>query len=711
MMSTPHQWWKMTVRAKILIIFLSLSMVALGVVGYAAFSTMSDMGAYALTSSGQLGDRAVSESTTALESNAEASLLRLATDQADISDVVFEQVESEMDTLAGYAATVRARSGASSPHLLYSQSERPQNPDASSVYILAPGVTKADVHDELFSLASMDDVMRPMLASDPRITQAYLGTGSGILYVHPWVTGIPSSYDPRARDWFIRATKTGTLSWSDPYIDAAGKGLMVTCSRPVPGGNDGKTWVVASDVTLSTINTQIINTQIGDRGYALLIDSRGNVVARPGITAGENGWDESFATENLLLSNNSALTGVARDMVAGKSGTARVPFEDGEKYIAYAPLKSVNWSVAIVVPVDDVIAPAEKTRAQIVNATGETGLHLNQKMDAAKGLFVVLFILLFLMVTVLSILFAQVITRPIAELKNGSEAIGAGDLGYRVQIATGDEFEDLAQSFNTMAADLKDHIDELQRTTAEKERYAKELEIAKGIQQSFLPDTAPKIAGVEIAAKNVPALEVGGDFYDFIPLGKDQWGLVIADVSGKGVPAALFMALSRTLIRASTLANADPSVAIGHANQLICEDSKTSMFVTLFYAILDSKAMTLNYVNAGHNPPLLLKDTSSDVVLLKAKGIALGVTDEVDLQSVRVDLRPGDVLVLYTDGVTEAINDREEEFGEERLLRVIRENRALPADAILEKILAAITSFAGERPQHDDITLMVLRAV
>jgi sigma-B regulation protein RsbU (phosphoserine phosphatase) len=701
----------MTVRAKILIVFLSLSMVALGVVGYAAFSTMSDMGTYALTSSGQLGDRAVSESTTALESNAEASLLRLATDQADISDVVFEQVESEMDTLAGYAATLQSRPGASSQYPLYSQSERPQDPNVSSVYILAPGVTQTDVLDELSSLATMDDVMRPMLDSDSRITQVYIGTGSGILYVHPWVTGISSSYDPRTRDWYVRAIKTGSLSWSDPYIDASGKGLMVTCSRPVTGSSDGKNWVVASDVTLSTINTQIINTQIGDRGYALLIDSRGNVVSRPGITAGEKGWDESFATENLLLSNNSALAAVARDMVAGKSGTARVPFSEGEKYVAYAPLKSVNWSVAIVVPVDEVIAPAKNTRAQIVNATGETGIQLNQKIDSAKTLFVALFILLFIMVTVLSILFAQVITRPVAELRRGSEAIGAGDLGYRVKIVTGDEFEDLAHSFNTMAADLKDHIDELQRTTAEKERYAKELEIAKGIQQSFLPDAAPEIADVEIAAKNVPALEVGGDFYDFIPLGKDRWGLVIADVSGKGVPAALFMALSRTLIRASTLANADPAVAIGHANQLICEDSKTSMFVTLFYAILDSRAMTLNYVNAGHNPPLLLKDTSSDVVLLKAKGIALGVIDDVDLQSVRVDLRPGDVLVLYTDGVTEAINNREEEFGEDRLLRVITENRALPAEEILEKILAAITAFAGNRPQHDDITLMVLRAV
>ena len=705
----PRQ--RITVRVKILVVFLSLSMVALGVVGYAAFSTMNDMGAYALTSSGQLGNRAVSDSTTALETNAETSLTRLATDQAAISDVVFSQVGGEMDTLAGYASSVRDRDEFPGTPQLYSESQVPPDPNASSVYILAPGVTSDQVNSELTSLASLDNVMRPMLASDPRITQIYVGTGSGILYLHPWLNGIPPSYDPRTRDWYVRAVQTGSLSWSDPYIDASGKGLLITCSRPVPGNTANSTWIVAADVTLSTVNTQIISTQIGDEGYAMLIDDRGNVVARPGITAGQKGWDESFETENLLSSSNSALASVAQAMVSGKTGLARVSFSDGEKYVAYAPLKSVNWSVAIVVPVDSVIAPAENTRAQIVNATGETGTHLNQTVNTAKELFIVLFVLLFAMVTILSVLFSQVITRPVLALKKGSEAIGAGDLEYRVTINTGDEFEDLAHSFNTMAGDLKEHIDELQRTTAEKERFAKELEIARGIQQSFLPAATPEIPGVEIAAKNVPALEVGGDFYDFIPLGSDRWGLVIADVSGKGVPAALFMALSRTLIRASTSANSDPVTAIGHANELICEDSKADMFVTLFYAILDSRAMTLDYVNAGHNPPLLLKGTSSDVVLLKARGIALGLTDDVVLQSVKVDIRPGDLLVLFTDGVTEAINDQEEEFGEERLVRVVTENRTLPAPEILGKILEAITIFAGDRPQHDDITLMILRAV
>jgi sigma-B regulation protein RsbU (phosphoserine phosphatase) len=460
--------------------------------------------------------------------------------------------------------------------------------------------------------------------------------------------------------------------------------------------------VVGADVTIKAMDERIINTQVGELGYALLIDNKGKVIARPGLSAGDTRWDESFETENLLLSDNPELRAIAENMTAGNTGIAKCRFEGGGKYIAYAPVTCTNWSVGIVMPVEEIIAPALTTKSEIVAATQQTDEHINRQIDNMKKIFIVIFIALFLVVSGLSFLLSRIITNPIVALKKGSEAIGGGNLDYKVEVKTGDELEDFANSFNKMASDLKGYMEELRRTTAEKERMSKELEIAKGIQQSFLPESTqleiakgiqqsflpestPEIEGIDLAAVNLPAWEVGGDFYDFIPITEDKWGLAIADVSGKGVPAALFMALSRTLIRASTARNPTVANAIRQANELILEDSKSSMFVTLFYAIVDSKKMNLTYVNAGHNPPLLLRETSGEIILLKAKGIALGVIEDVKLQEVEIELNSGDIIVLYTDGVTEAINEKEEQFGQERLISVIRDNHTLPAQDIIAR--------------------------
>jgi len=213
--------------------------------------------------------------------------------------------------------------------------------------------------------------------------------------------------------------------------------------------------------------------------------------------------------------------------------------------------------------------------------------------------------------------------------------------------------------------------EEKQKAIEDNLRLETELQVARRLQQDFLPEDVPEIKGIELAASNLPAREVGGDFYDFIPIAKDKWGIVVADVSGKGVPAALFMALSRTLIRASTTGNPTVVNAIEKANELICADSKSSMFVTLFYAIIDSQKMKLKYINAGHNPPLLVREAAGDVRLLKAEGIALGVIEDIELQEVEIELTSGDVVVLFTDGITEANNEKEEEFGEERVIKVI----------------------------------------
>ena len=210
---------------------------------------------------------------------------------------------------------------------------------------------------------------------------------------------------------------------------------------------------------------------------------------------------------------------------------------------------------------------------------------------------------------------------------------------------------------------------------------------------------------------SLPAKEVGGDFYDFIPLAEHSLGLVIADVSGKGVPAALFMALSRALMRANSLHEPRVANAVIQTNQLILECATSELFVTLFYAIVDTQNRTLRYVNAGHNPPILFRKATGDIQLLEADGIALGVLEEIELEEKEVSLEQGDLILLYTDGVTESINPEKEEFGEERLITLIQENHTLSAKELVQKIQNEIMTFTEDEPQFDDFTLMVVNIV
>jgi len=244
----------------------------------------------------------------------------------------------------------------------------------------------------------------------------------------------------------------------------------------------------------------------------------------------------------------------------------------------------------------------------------------------------------------------------------------------------------------------------------EKERMQQELEIARKIQDSLLPEKTPSVPGLDIGAITFPAKEVGGDFYDFIQVDPQNLGFVIADVSGKGVPAALFMSLSRAIIRANAFRNQNCADAIIQSNKLIEEDSKTCMFVTVFYGILETSTNLYRYVNAGHNPPILIRSGSDQTETLStAGGIALGIFEDIELQESHVQLQPGDLLIHYTDGITEAFNDKGEEFGEERLVEVILTNRTLTAADLVKATIAAVEAFADGYPQTDDITLIVLK--
>ncbi|MDD5066423.1 MAG: GAF domain-containing protein [bacterium] len=243
----------------------------------------------------------------------------------------------------------------------------------------------------------------------------------------------------------------------------------------------------------------------------------------------------------------------------------------------------------------------------------------------------------------------------------------------------------------------------------EKQRIEKELEITRDIQQSVLPKKFPEFMNMDISAVNIPAKEVGGDFYDYIGIDDIMHTFLIADVSGKSLPASMFMAFSRSITRVEAYNLVSPSKVLEESNKYIFKDSQSGMFVTMFYLVLNLKKNSILFGSAGHNEQLLYKRSKDDFLYLKVRGIPLGVSPESRYNEEEIPYEQGDILVLYTDGVTEAINKIGAEFGLDRLKEIVLKNKSQSSEIIRDKIMKAIDDFTHGLPQFDDITLLIIR--
>jgi serine phosphatase RsbU (regulator of sigma subunit) len=253
----------------------------------------------------------------------------------------------------------------------------------------------------------------------------------------------------------------------------------------------------------------------------------------------------------------------------------------------------------------------------------------------------------------------------------------------------------------------------LYQLAVEKGRLERELQMARQVQSSMLPSETPQVEGWEFAALWQPARQVAGDYYDFIPVGDGQLGLVIADVSDKGMPAALFMATTRSIIRASLDRAASVAEGIAHANRLLCAESANSMFVTLFCARLDPVTGEITYVNAGHNPPIYYQNRSQadmgQIMSLGRTGMVLGLFEDTPYKEQKLRLKPGDFILFYTDGVTDALNSQEEAYGMDRLQKILIENRLAPAGKMVATLEDSIRSFTDLTAPFDDITVVMVK--
>jgi sigma-B regulation protein RsbU (phosphoserine phosphatase) len=494
-------------------------------------------------------------------------------------------------------------------------------------------------------------------------------------------------------EWYQAPKQLRKPVWCEPYFDTGfGKIIMSTYAVPlyrtVRGGKRFQ-GVVTADISLEQLSDIVSSIRILHTGYGILLSKKGTVVTHP---------DKSLIMKGTIFDlarkrGDTRLGELGRRMVAGESGFVPFPIlaSGRQSWVYYAPIPSSSWSLAVIFP--------EEELAEDIIALNRTVIFM-----ACAGL-----LLLFLAV----ILIARSITGPLRAMAAATEAIADGDLDVELPPATSrDEVGKLTESFRSMKVSLKDHIRQVAEAAAERERITGELAIARDIQMNILPAGFPPLPPrdrYDLRALIEPAKEVGGDFYDFFPIDEDRLCFVVADVSGKGVPAALFMAVSMTLLKATARSGLPPEKIFAKVNDELSHDNRVNMFVTVFCGILDTSTGELAFANAGHNHPLVTR-TSGEVAFLKTmNGLALGVMEGAPYRRETLRLAPGESLFIYTDGVTEAMNPADELFGDVRLRRELEALTGADPDARTVGIMDRVKEFAAGAPQSDDITIMLVQ--
>jgi sigma-B regulation protein RsbU (phosphoserine phosphatase) len=695
----------MKIGVKILVMILTIALLTLLTISAVSYTQMQNLAKYSQDANIQLGITASEKSKKTLLQESEDYLLNIAAEQASATDAVLLQVNDEVTAMADYISRLYANMNILPGKKVPSPSEV-KNGVAGGVYMLAPGVKMTGgVENELRILSNAEYMFGAIFESNDLLNNTYLGTENGIFYRYSRSNLDNKGFDPRQRDWYTTAMKTPNQAiWLDTYLDVNGD-ICVTCARAFTDENGEVSGVVGTDVTLGNLMGKILSLKIGEEGYAFLLNSRGDYIAHP--LYGE----KRFGAPALDDASSDSWRKALESILAGKYGTSIAEVDGQERYIVSSAVSPTGWILCVTIPIEEVVTLAEETRQEINASTSDAQQYIRKTLSDIIMRFIVIFAVIAIIVIAFSFLLSRMITRPIEDLTKKVRQIGSGDLGSGIEVRGKDEIAELAASFNVMTADLKDYIKNLETVTMEKERINSELNVAASIQEGMLPRIFPKFAideNISIFAKMTPAKYVGGDFYDFFYVGKNNESIafVIADVSGKGVPASLFMVIAKTLIKTHVTSGISVTDSLARVNNILCEDNPSNMFVTLFLCVLDIKTGVLSYSNAGHNKPLISINGKPYEFMDVKHGLPIGVRENTEYHLSETRFGYGDKLYLYTDGINEAESVDGEFFGNDRLLQVANANRDLPPEMFDDAMRAAVTAFAGGAEQSDDITTL-----
>ena len=468
--------------------------------------------------------------------------------------------------------------------------------------------------------------------------------------------------------------------------------------------------VAGAGMYLDNMEELVQSVKLGESGNACIINKRGQVLFS---TFNEGALAAVADAEDLRQSEDPALAEMAESSVGGETGVTTLALDGVPYYAAYAPMKTVGWSMLIFLSRDAVEAPTNTLLTSIDEMTGSAFQDATSYMRNANVMLIMLLVIAVLIAIVVSTAISNQIAKPIQLLTEEVGAMHGDKLDFHWDLDTDDETRKLADSFQSLTQRMKEYIRENEIITAERERISTELSLATRIQSSMLPNIFPPYpdrSEFDLYAVMEPAREVGGDFYDFFLIDESHLCLVIADVSGKGVPAALFMMISKIILQSCAMMGKSPAEILARTNEAICSNNDEEMFVTVWVGILDLDTGKLTAANAGHEYPVLRKPDGSFELVKDKHGFVMGGFRDRSYPEYELQLLPGSKLFLYTDGVPEAMGGEtsSEMFGLDRMLDTLNQDPSLPPKQILQNVHGALRDYVRDMERFDDLTMLCI---
>lgn len=655
-----------------------------------------------------MGNTAASASREALERITCEELEALVVSKKNQIEILFDGFGRELNTLSGVISGMYSSSDITEDESVTANDETLYEYDSECVYI-SSGVAVSDVYDEIVMLSDIvGNLRRTMQTEDSLAREFYIGTESGIFMT----TGgsdcgtYTTDFDARASEWYTSAKEKNGFVVTGIGDEGYIRGGTLFCSAPVYDDGGKFVGVVGMRVNIDGFLDSLDSSGSDKTDYIVVSTDRKVVFAN-------DAWREKNRNLDSFLSDKRN-DNLNKEIFGDESGSEYIDLDSSQIFVSHTHIKDMNWIVVAYVVLDETLAPSVQIRDGILELAESSVIEIKRHSLYLLIMIFGISIIILLMAFICGHAFARRITDPLKKLTDRVKEVDGEKTKFDWNIDTDDEISDLADAFGNMTEELEKNILKIKADSKEREKRHAEYNIAKQIQMSVLPTNFREFSNAmefEVSATIQPAKGVGGDFYDYFKIDKDHIAIVIADVSGKGVPAALFMMISKILIDTRTKPGITTGDILSEVNSQLCINNDVGMFVTAFLGILDIRTGKLQYSNAGHTPPLLYRYKKGFSWLNVTKNLFLAGMEDTEYATDEIQLTPGDMILLYTDGVTEAKNKDNNQFTKEKLLDVVNSFSAehMTLDEIIASIKEEIDIFVGSEPQNDDITMLIAR--